>query len=595
MAATTADGFTLAPELQARLRDHLTFLYGPGRAADCCERLQQRLEAFGRQYPNLRAAPAPQDRLSEDDVVLITYGDQFREPGRPPLQTLADVLTTTLQGVVSGVHILPFYPYSSDDGFSVIDYTVVDPQLGSWEDIERLRGSYRLMFDAVINHISARSAWFQAFLRGEPGAEARFIVMDPTTDLAQVTRPRTTPLLTPFETHAGTKYVWTTFSDDQIDLNYANPDVLLEIVDVLLLYVAHGASLIRLDAIGYLWKEVGTRCIHLPQTHRVVQLLRTVLDAVAPGVLLITETNVPHADNISYFGDGTNEAQLVYQFPLAPLVLNAFHSGSARHLTRWAAGLAVPSATTAFFNFLASHDGIGVVPASGILSAAEIADLVARAEAHGGHVSYKTNPDGSQSPYELNITLFDALSDPRDTTEGLARKIDRFLAANAIMLALQGVPGIYVHSLVGSQNYHEGVRQTGRFRSINREKWERAAFERQLADPTTRAHAVFVRFADLIRKRRRERAFHPNGAQRVLAAGDALFTLLRTSPDGAEQIICAVNVADRPQSLRLNLQDVPQLAGDALIDLVSGEHVEADAHGTLSIELAPYQVAWLKC
>jgi glucosylglycerate phosphorylase len=581
----------LQQDAEARIRGHLTFLYGAAHAAPIVERLARRLGEFRQQHPELLDMPSSRDRLSQDDVILITYGDQFRAPGLPPLRTLAEILNSTLRGVVSGVHILPFYPYSSDDGFSVIDYTAVDPQLGGWEDLEPLRAGYRLMFDAVINHISAQSAWFQAFLRGEPGAASRFIIMDPATDLSQVTRPRTTPLLMPFETPAGTRYVWTTFSADQIDLNYADPDLLLEIVDVLLLYVAHGAALIRLDAIGYLWKEVGTRCIHLPQAHHVVQLFRAALDMVAPDMLLITETNVPHADNISYFGDGTNEAQLVYQFPLAPLTLNAFHSGSARHLTQWAAGLAPPSSSTAFFNFLASHDGIGVVPASDILSPAEVADLAARAEAHGGRVSSKNNPDGTQSPYELNITLFDALSDPNDTAEGQARKVDRFLAANAIMLALQGVPGIYVHSLVGSPNDHAGLRQTGRARTINREKWERAEFERRLADPQRHERAVFERLAELIRIRRGQAAFHPNGPQRVLAAADALCTLLRSSPDGREHILCIHNVSGQPQTLRIG--NVPELAGAVLHDLVDGTSVAAGEAG-LDLEVGPYQVRWLK-
>src|SRR5690606_35016656 len=108
-------------------------------------------------------------------------------------------------------------------------------------------------------------------------------------------------------------------SADQVDLNFKNPAVLLATTRALLFYVEHGAKFIRLDAIAYLWKEIGTPCIHLPQTHQVIQLMRAVLDEVAPDVRLITETNVPHPDNISYFGAGTNEAQLVYNFALPPL------------------------------------------------------------------------------------------------------------------------------------------------------------------------------------------------------------------------------------------------------------------------------------
>jgi sucrose phosphorylase len=561
------------------IREHLSILYGPETGAATAEHLLERLNAFRADHPQL--ANAPEERLTQNDVILITYGDQVREENQPPLRTLAAVLETALAGIVSGVHILPFFPYTSDDGFSVSDYLTVDPALGAWGDLAPLRDRYRMMYDAVVNHCSASHAWFQAFLRGEPGAERRFILMPPTADLRGITRPRTTPVLTPFATPGGVRQVWTTFSADQVDLNYADPGLLLEMTDVLLRYVAEGAQLIRLDAIGYLWKEIGTRCIHLPQTHRVVQLWRAALDLVAPGTLLVTETNVPHADNISYFGNGTNEAQMVYQFPLAPLTLNAFHRGSARHLRSWAAELAPPAAGATFFNFLASHDGIGVVPASGILSAEEVTELAAKAQSHGGHVSFKNNPDGTQSAYELNITLFDALSDPKNEDEPLERKIDRFVCANAMMLALQGVPGVYIHSLLGSPNWAEGVKETGRFRTINREKWERTELERRLVDPKRREGAVLTRMAKLIRARRAEAAFHPREAQRVVELGDALFAIVR-----GERVLCAHNVSGQPQHIR------PADAGLAgeMRDLVGGGVYAADE----TLELAPYQAVWLR-
>jgi sucrose phosphorylase len=358
------------------------------------------------------------------------------------------------------VHILPFFPYSSDDGFSIIDYTAVNPEWGTWADIRQLGEHVRLMFDAVINHISCQSEWFQGFLRDDPQYAGFFIIVDGGADLSMVVRPRALPLLTPVETSTGKRFVWTTFSEDQIDLNFGNPEVLLRLVDVLLLYVEQGAEFIRLDAIAYLWKRLGTPCIHLEEAHRVVKLLRAVMDAVAPGVLLITETNVPHDENISYFGDGTDEAQMVYQFSLPPLTLHAFLTGNATYLTRWATTLQPFSSETTFFNFLASHDGIGVRPAEGILPPEEVQRLVDTTLAHGGFVSHKTDGDGAQSVYELNISYFDALSDPRDN-EPLALQVDRFLAAQAIMLALQGVPGIYVHSLFGSRS--DGAYRTPRF------------------------------------------------------------------------------------------------------------------------------------
>lgn len=575
------------PETQ--IKAHLDFIYGPEIGAATFERLQTRLATFRQQHPDLSQSIAPDQRVTEADSILITYGDQVQESGQPTMQSLAEFMNTYLKGVISSVHILPFYPYSSDDGFSVIDYKAVHPDMGDWADVAPLRQHFRLMFDVVLNHISAHSDWFQGFVRGDERYLDYFITVDPGTDLSGVTRPRALPLLTPVETSRGTQYVWTTFSTDQIDLNFENPDVLLEIIDVLLFYIDQGAEFIRMDAIAYLWKEVGTTCIHLPQTHRVVQLFRSVFDAVAPNVMIITETNVPHQENVSYFGDGRNEAQMVYNFTLAPLILHTFYTGNAEVIQQWAAGLEELPETATFFNFIASHDGIGVRPAEGILSPAEVQALADKTIAHGGQVSYKTNSDGSHSPYELNVTLFDALSDPNgDEPEDL--KIARFIASQAIMLALVGVPGIYVHSLVGSANYYAGVEATGRARSINREKWQRAEIEAVLNDPHSRAAQVFQRYAHLLTARAAHPAFHPNGSQQIIAGQPALFSLLRTSPDGQARVLCLHNITAYPQQFELDVAEW-SLTG-SLHDIVSNTIVPP-GEGLLRLELAPYEVKWL--
>ncbi len=577
---------------ETRIQDHLTFLYGAEEAERIWPRLLKRLSIFRENNPDLQAAAAPGERLTERDAFLITYGDQVKEPGQSPLRTLTEVLEEHIAGIITGLHILPFFPYSSDDGFSVIDYTVVDPALGDWADVERLGRSFRLMFDAVINHISAQSEWARAFRAGDSAYEDYFITVEPGTDLSQVVRPRAKPLLTPVEAVGGERLVWTTFSPDQFDLNYANPEVLLEIIDVLLLYVEKGAEVIRLDAIAYLWKELGTSCIHLEETHRVVKLFRAIFDAVAPGTILITETNVPHEENVSYFGDGADEAQMVYQFPLPPLVLHAFHAGDATKLSEWAAELSTPSDSTTFFNFLASHDGVGVRPVEGILSQLEVQALVERTLANGGYVSYKTNPDGSRSVYELNISYFDALCDP-DEDEPLDLQARRFLTSQAIMLSLAGVPGIYVHSLFGSRSYRTGVERTERYRSINREKFRREELERSLADPSSLRHRLFYPYLHLIRTRAAHPAFHPNGAQRVIFGNKALFTLLRTAPDGDEHILCIHNASGLDQPLRIDLEALSFRHRGELLDLLSGKRYPVESDGELTLLLDPYQVIWL--
>lgn len=550
-------------------------LYGSERAAAVNERLLRLIDRH-----RGKISQPPDAGLSERDSLLITYGDQVQEHGKAHLQTLAEFCEAHLKGVVGGVHILPFYPWSSDDGFSVKDYRAVDPALGDWNDIERLGESFRLMFDGVINHASAQGEWFQRFLRDEKPYRDYFVTVEGDPDLSQVVRPRALPLLTEFETAAGKRKVWTTFSADQVDLDFRNPDVLLEIFDILLMYAERGAQFLRLDAIAYLWKEIGTTCIHLPQTHAVIQLLRAVFDEAAPHVRLITETNVPHKNNISYFGDGTNEAQLVYNFALPPLVLHTFRTGDASVLSGWASTLTLPSDRTTFFNFLASHDGIGLNPARGILSSADIDSLVDQTLAHGGLISYKQNADGTTSPYEMNINYFDALSDP-SSDEPLDLQIDRFMAAQAIMLSLVGVPGIYFHSLFGSRNWREGVEITNHNRTINRQKLMRDELESQLADSNSLRSKVFTRYRQLLSVRSTSSAFDPHGAHKVLDIDQRIFALLRTSPDESKQVLCLQNVTVKAITVRKPVMQ-------PMRDLLTNRTEE------VNLRLSPYQTKWLE-
>ncbi|MEM6283346.1 MAG: sugar phosphorylase [Chloroflexota bacterium] len=469
--------------------------------------------------------------VSEQDVILICYGDHVQADDAPPLEALHNFLKSHVHPTINSVHILPFFPWSSDDGFSVIDYYAVDPALGDWPHVRAMNADFRLMFDAVFNHMSSQSDWFQKYLAGEAPYNDYFVDVPPETDLSAVVRPRALPLLSPYETVDGTKHVWTTFSDDQIDLNIKNPAVLIELLKILRFYIEQGASLIRLDAIAFLWKEIGTSSIHLEETHLVIQLMRDYLNVIAPDVIIITETNVPHEENISYFGDGTNEAQLVYQFPLPPLVLHTLAAGDTTHLTQWAQSLEPLGEQTTFFNFTASHDGIGLRPVTGILSADEIETLVSRTKSHGGHVSYKNNSDGSQSPYEMNITYFDAITDSAITAAQPETAVKRFLVSQAIPMALAGVPGIYFSSLFGARNWTEGVAQTGRNRTINRRKFDSNALSADLQSETLRGR-VFAEMMKLLEHRRKSPALHPLAKQTVLDCGPHVFAVLREAENG---------------------------------------------------------------
>ena len=599
--------------LEKKLFEHLAFLYGEEKAPALTEHFLRALQEFRAKHPAL-VISEPNEKVSERDSILITYGDMVQAERETPLKTLASFLEKYLDDVISTVHILPFYPYSSDDGFSVIDYRRVNPEFGGWEDVAALSKNFRLMFDAVVNHTSSKSAAFQGFLKGDPDFQDFFTIVDPDIDLTRVFRPRATPVLTPFETAEGTKHVWTTFSADQIDLNFANPDVLLEVADILLFYAANGAEFIRLDAVTYVWKEIGTTCINLPRTHRIVQIMRTILDMVAPNIVIITETNVPHKDNIAYFGDGTNEAQMVYNFALPLLTLHAFHKTDVSILSEWASTLDLPSNEATFFNFLACHDGIGMLPVKNILSLEDLSNLAAHTQTIGGYVSYKSNEDGSKSPYELNINYLDALSDPDEAQKGIdhldelninyldalndpnspEKSIElvakRFLATQAIMLALRGVPGIYFHSLFGSKNWTAGVEQTGRHRTINREKVQLSQIEAELQTPTSLRYHVFFGYKKLLKARMSNPAFHPYGAQEILSIHPSVFALLRTSLDGKTQVLCFNNVSGQTQEIKTEIETFSGL--DRLTEIITQREF-AITNGQIEISLAPYETIWL--
>lgn len=514
----------------------------------------------------------PNFRLNETDIILIAYGDSIRKKGEKPLYTLNRFLSTWAGNAITGVHLLPIYPWSSDDGFSVADYRSVDPILGDWTDVESLAKNYFLMLDAVINHASTSCEWFREFLNQTSPYRDYFITADPSVDYHRVTRPRTTPLLTSFETRNGTRHVWTTFSADQADLNYHSVDLLIEMLDVLLFYARKGARFLRLDAAGFIWKKTGTVCQGLPETHELIRFFRRVLDVCAPGTLPVTETNVPHAENIRYFGDG-DEASMVYQFPLPPLTLHAFLSGNAEILSNWLNTLVSPPSGSTFFNFLASHDGIGLRPVEGILSDRDKKLLLEKSLEHGGKISYRIEENTAPSPYELNISYFDALSGD-DEPEAL--QIRKFLAAHCLLVSLAGVPGIYIHSLLGSRNDVAGMKHSGINRRINREKLDADVLENELKTSSIRRQ-VFRGLCDMLRLRGRQPAFSPHAGQEILRLDPRIVSVVRK--ENSQHILVLINVSNEGVS-------VPNVPDG--IDIFSGRSMEGD------VELEPYGYMWVR-
>lgn len=533
-------------------------------------------------------APAPEQYVnywSQRDVIAITYGDSLLDDAEKPLVTLKRFFDKYGEGLLTGIHMLPFYPWSSDDGFSVLDYSSVNESLGSWSDVEEIARGYDLMADLVINHCSGRSLWFENFIQGKSPGKDYFFTVSPDADLSAVVRPRTSELLREVETSEGTRYVWCTFSHDQVDLDFRNPEVLRQFVSIVRHYLDKGVKIFRLDAVAFLWKVPGTTCLNLEETHELVRLLRTLVEHAAPGAMLITETNIPNRQNLSYFGN-SNEAHCVYNFSLPPLLVNTLLTGSSRHLKSWMMSMPPAQNGTAYFNFIASHDGIGLRPAEGLLSDRELESLVDTMKGFGGHVSYRALENGENKPYEINISLFDAL---QGTTAGADEfGLERFTCAHAIMLGLEGIPGIYIHSLLGTRNDYDRVENSGHYRAINRHQWDYPQLEETLSDPTSNHHKVFNRIKELLTIRRAQAAFHPNATQFTLHLGEAFFGFWRQSIDRRQSIFCISNVSNR--TLPLSLSDINLIGTDDWVDLISTQ----DYHGRDGvIEVSPYQTLWI--
>ena len=568
--------------LSTPVRSHLEAIYNENIADSLTPRVLAAMGVSG-------DTPAPahfRNNWNESDTILITYGNTVQQDGELPLHTLDKFLQTWIRDNFSIVHILPFFPFSSDDGFSVMDFVSVNPSLGDWPEIQEIGKHYQLMADLVINHVSSRSKWFDDYQKQQAPGKDYFIEASPEDDHSTVVRPRNTPLLNPVKTKNGERHVWCTFSADQVDLNFRNPEVLLEMVKIIRFYLDKGVRVFRLDAVAFLWKEPGTSCIHLPQTHEIIRLLRLLIESHCPDAIVICECNVPNRENLTYFGNA-NEAHVIYNFSLPPLLLYTLLSGDCRHLKTWMMSMPPAQAGTTYLNFIASHDGIGLRPLDGLLEDNERTRLVAAVEKFGGKVTLRRAREGHDKPYELNVALLDALS---GTIDGVKDEFNlaRFYCAHTIMLALEGIPAFYIQSMLGSRNDHRRMEHTGRFRSINRHIWQYPELEKRLKDQDEETSQVFNRLTHLIAIRRQQPAFHPNATQFTLHLGTSIFAFWRQSTDRRQSIFCINNVSNTQQAVSLG--DINLIGTDDWHDLISGKQID-NQYGELL--LAPYESAWI--
>lgn len=568
-------------DLKVRIIDYLSRIYPNENHQNICDSIVDLMDYKS----NFHEAKSHTNLWSENDIVTITYGDSIQKQEELPLDTLHHFLNENLQHITNTIHILPFYPFSSDDGFSVINYCEVNQSLGDWSHINNIAEDFSLMADLVINHCSSRSLWFDNYKqRKDPGSDY-FIDANPVIDLSEVVRPRTSPLLRETDTLDGKRHVWCTFSHDQVDLNFKNPKVLMEFVKIIKLYLDNGVKLFRLDAVAFLWKKIGTPSINLIETHEVIRLLRLLIEHNNPNAVIITETNIPNRENLSYFGNA-NEAHLIYNFTLPPLILYTMLSGNSALIKQWLMSMPPAQNGTTYFNFIASHDGIGLRPVEGILSNETVDEIAATVQEFGGDVSFRAVEDGQHRPYELNISLIDAM---KGTFKGVDNyQVSRFICAHAIMLGLEGIPAFYIHSLFATPNDHQKMKSSSNKRAINRHNWDYDDLTQLLKDDTTIHSQVFDKLKTIIGIRKRQKAFHPNATQFTLHFAETLFAFWRQSQDRSQSIFCIYNISDEVQTVAL--KDINLIELDNWKDLVKGHHYKTPRE---EIILEPYEFVWI--
>jgi sucrose phosphorylase len=520
---------------------------------------------------------------SQNTIVMITYADTIEDKNSLPINSINKFLKEYCADTFEIVHILPFFPSSSDKGFSVKDYYSVYHQFGQWNDILRISKEFGVMADVVINHGSSESLWFKNFIKGEGKGSDYFLNFDEPFDTSKVVRPRTSDLLNPVETADGTKYIWCTFSKDQVDYNFSNPVVLFEFIQIIIFYLSRGITVFRFDAVAFIWKKIGTSCINLEKTHEIVRLFRTLLTYLSPKAILVTETNTPARENVSYFGNA-NEAHWIYNFSLPPILIYSILAGDSSYLEKLTMSMPPSQLGTSYLNFIASHDGIGLRPAETFLTKDEISRFINLMEQNGGRVSYRSNNTDTPEPYEINITLFDAMKESFNKEVNLY--LERFICIHAIMLSLEGVPAFYIHSLFGTQNDYALYKQNNQNRSLNRGKIKISEID--LSNESESQSHIFLQLKKLMLIRKKQPAFHPNAVQFTLHLGSNLYGIWRQSLDKKQSIFCISNLTD--EIVKLSLLDLNLIGFDHWRDIIT--EIEIDDI-TSEIEFSPYQTMWL--
>ena len=565
----------------------LNFIYRSIISEDKTLEYSKKINKLINNYKDIGPKNSKNDYWSENTILLITYADSIsRGLSGKTLNDFGKFYKKYLEKFINSIHFLPFFPSSGDGGFSVKNHNDVDKAYGTWEDIESLSKKANIMTDLVLNHSSSKGDWYKNFLDDKDPGKNYFYVVDKNYDCSKVVRPRDHDLLTEIELQNKKKFLWCTFSHDQIDLNFKNPDVLLEFIKLILKLSSYGIKIFRLDAVAFIWKQPGTTCLNLSQTHEIIKLLRDIVDQLDKNLIIVTETNLPKQENLSYFGKN-DEAHWIYNFSLPPLIVNTFLFEDSVALTKWSMKMPPAQLGNAYLNFIASHDGIGMRPAEGVLSDKEIKKMLQRLKKNGSKFSMRKLSNNEEKVYEANISLFNALQFTDSDLKGKFA-LKRFIAAHCIILAIEGVPAFYFNSLFATKNDEETFANTGVKRNLNRYKWHYSTLVDLIKTNNTIEKNCYEIFKKLISIRKIQPAFHPNATQFTLNLDKNIFAVWRQSRDRKQSIFALTNVSSK--TIKLNTNKINLIDDEKWFDLLSQETKITDDQ---YVKLMPFQSLWI--
>ncbi len=526
------------------------------------------------------------ERWNESHAVLITYADSIYKNGEATLTTLNELLGKYFGSLSKVVHILPFLKSTSDGGFAVSSYDSLEEKFGGWDDLKSISKNHDLMADLVLNHVSSSHPWVQQFIKyQEPGISNVFSPKQ-NLDWSNVVRPRSSSLFSQINTEDGPKQVWTTFGPDQIDLNWHNPKITIEFLNLIITYLSNGIKWLRLDAVGFIWKESGTTCLHLPKAHSIVKLLRVLLNNLLDDGVLITETNVPQKENLSYLIPN-DEAHMAYNFPLPPLLLEAIITSRADILNSWIFDWPILPEDTTLFNFTASHDGVGLRALEGLMNEQRIKDLLINCEKRGGLVSHRRLSNGDDKPYELNISWWSAMED--SSRDAKRFQYERFILSQLLVMALKGVPAFYLPALLASENDIKSFSMTGQRRDLNREKFKSENLLAVLNNPESNANKNLKYLRNAMDVRSKLKQFHPCSQMKCLSKDRSDIVVIKRGK-GPESVFAIHNMTENKINYQLNDNDLPKIVDN---DFNTHDFLTSTKYNYKNISLDPFQVIWL--